>query len=143
MTPARFLLDVNVLIALVEPEHVHYEKVRAWFETSIQDWGVCSFTEAGFLRIATNPKARGYSMDAATLLLEEICKRPGYRFWPIETNWMELTAPFRRRIFGHQQITDACLLGLAIRKNGVLVTLDKAMRYLAGERYARHVLVLE
>jgi len=29
------------------------------------------------------------------------------------------------RLLGHQQVTDACLLGLAIRRGGVLATLDK------------------
>jgi hypothetical protein len=38
---------------------------------------------------------------------------------------METT--FRDRIIGHQQITDAYLLGLAIRKKARLVTFDKAI----------------
>ena len=57
--------------------------------------------------------------------------------------WATLAAPFRERVFGHQQITDAYLLGLAVREGGVLVTMDKAIRYMAGTQYGKHVLVLE
>ena len=57
--------------------------------------------------------------------------------------WAVTVEPFRARVFGHQQITDAYLLGLAVKEGGVLVTLDKGIRYIAGEKYARNVLVLE
>jgi hypothetical protein len=35
------------------------------------------------------------------------------------------------------------LLGLAVKEHGVLVTMDKAIKFLAGERYSKHLLVLE
>jgi hypothetical protein len=54
-----------------------------------------------------------------------------------------LTASFRDRIFGPQQVTDAYLLGLAIKENGVLVTFDRGLRYLAGPQFSRNLLVLE
>ena len=76
-------------------------------------------------------------------MLAMLEKHPGYRYWPITTGWSTLAAPFRERIYGHQQITDAYLLGLAIKENGILVTLDKAFKFLAGERYGKHLLVLE
>ena len=54
-------------------------------------------------------------------------------------------APVRpERILGHQQITDAYLLSLAIKRNGILVSMDKGIRYLAGaKKYSRNVLILE
>jgi hypothetical protein len=35
------------------------------------------------------------------------------------------------------------LLGLAVKEDGVLVTMDNAIRFLAGVKYSRNVLVLE
>ena len=58
-------------------------------------------------------------------------------------SWTELTAPFRTRVFGHQQATDAYLLGLAISEDGVLVTFDRGLKYMAGDEYSRNLLVLE
>jgi len=141
---AKYLVDVNVLIALTDEEHIHHERVTRWFDTSGHgDWGVCAFSEAGFLRVMTNPKTGSRSVENASELLARLGRRPGYRFWPIPEGWAALAAPFRERVFGHRQITDAYLLGLAVKEGGVLVTMDKAIRYMAGVKYGGHVLVLE
>jgi predicted nucleic acid-binding protein len=139
----RYLLDVNVLIALTELKHVHFGIAMKWFGAPGLDWGLCAFSEAGFLRVAMNPKLGSYSLEEATNVLTSLINRPGYRYWPIEANWTSITAPFKGRIFGHQQITDAYLLGLAVKEGGVLVTLDKAIRSMAGPNLSKHVLVLE
>ena len=144
MARAGYLLDVNTLFALTEEEHEHHKLVTKWFEScSPRRWGVCPFTEAGFLRVATNPKVGGHAMDEAVRTLANILAFPGFRFWPIPESWTVLTDPFSSRLFGHQQIADAYMLGLALRENGVLVTLDKALKYLAGVEHSQHVLVLE
>jgi uncharacterized protein len=140
----RYLLDVNILVALADEAHRSHTKVTAWFDSSGMDWGVCPFTEAGFVRVVTNPKYPGpFSMEEAIEVLTEIRMYRGYRFWPMSDSLPTLTAPFSERLFGHQQVTDACLLGLAVKDKGVLVTMDKAMRVLAGAQYQQHVLVLE
>ncbi|HEX4322005.1 MAG TPA: TA system VapC family ribonuclease toxin [Acidobacteriaceae bacterium] len=142
MSSSRYLLDVNVLIALTDKNHAHQSIALRWWSTPGLDWGVCAFTEAGFLRIATNPKVGTHSMDGAVAILDDLARQPGYRYWPMPNNWTALTASFRDRIVGHQQITDAFLLGLAVQEDGVLVTMDKAILYMAGARLNRHVLVL-
>lgn len=143
MSRQRYLLDVNLLIALAEPTHIHHRLVMKWFNTPGLDWGICAFSEAGFLRVSANPKAGSYTVEDATAVLKGLVNHPGYRYWPITAGWSDLTEPFRDRVFGHQQVTDAYLLGLAVKEHGVLVTLDKAMKFLAGERYSKHLLVLE
>jgi toxin-antitoxin system PIN domain toxin len=139
----KYLLDVNVLVALTEPEHVHHQTATKWFNTPGLDWGLCAFSEAGFLRVTTNPKAGAHSVQDSTEVLAALASNPGYRFWPISASWTAVAAPFHERIFGHQQITDAYLLGLALKEDGILVTMDKAIKYLAGTKYGNHVLVLE
>lgn len=144
MTKAGYLLDVNTLFALTEEEHEHHRLVTKWFETcSPRRWGLCPFTEAGFLRLASNPKVGRHSMEDSLRALAGVLAFPGFRFWPIAEPWAALTEPFSSRLFGHQQIVDAYLLGLALRENGILVTLDKAMKYLAGPKHSHHLLVLE
>ena len=143
MRSVKYLADVNVLIALTDEEHIHHERVMRWFNTSgHRDWGVCAFSEAGFLRVVSNPKAGGRTVESATALLVKLSHYDGYRFWPISEGWASLVAPFGERVFGHQQITDAYLLGLAIKQGGVLVTFDKAIQFLAGAEYGKNVLVL-
>jgi toxin-antitoxin system PIN domain toxin len=143
LSKPKYLLDVNVLIALTDEGHVHNHTVIKWFNTPGLDWGRCAFSEAGFFRISVNPKLGGLTFEDANNILATLTKRHGYRYWPITTDWAELVAPFRERVLGHQQVTDAWLLGLAIKEDGILVTLDKAIRTMAGPKYSQHVLVLE
>jgi uncharacterized protein len=143
LSKEKYLLDVNVLIALTELKHIHHGMAMKWFGVSRLDWGLCAFSQAGFFRLAMNQKLGFYSLEEATNVLAGLTNRPGYRYWPITAEWAELVAPFRERVWGHQQITDAWLLGLAIQEHGILVTLDKAIRSMAGPKYDKHVLVLE
>lgn len=142
MSRTKHLLDINVLIALTDETHIHHSIVMEWIDRPELDWGVCAFTEAGFLRIVTNPRFGTHTIEEANEVLKELARQPGYRHWPVSDNWMALTAPFRERIVGHQQITDAFLLGLAVKEDGVLATMDKTILYMAGARLSHHVLML-
>ena len=81
-------------------------------------------------------------MEQVTAMLNRLKQRPGYHFQPIAADWHTLTAPFAKRLHGHNQVTDAYLLGLAIQQDLVLTTFDKALLHLAGE-HTGHLLVLE
>ena len=53
-----YLLDVNVLYALMARNHIHHPVVEAWFYADADlRWAICPFTEAGFLRNATASRA--------------------------------------------------------------------------------------
>ena len=97
------------------------------------------------MRLTTNPKTSLGAGDftRAIAVLVNLTKKSGYCFWPITESWATLTAPFATRIFGHQQVTDAYLLGLAIKEDGVLVTFDRGLKYMAGAEFSRNLLVLE
>lgn len=143
MSKRRYLLDTNVLIALTVEDHEHHETVNAWFtEGAPKDWGICPFTESGFLRVMSNPRVGGHTLNEAIAVLQHLAALRGYRFWEISESWTALTASFRSRLFGHQQVTDAELLGLAIQQDGILVTLDVGLKFMAGEEYGRNVLLL-
>ncbi len=136
------LLDVNVVLALLDQAHVHNSKADEWFDTLGLRWALCAFTEAGVLRFFTRPKTGGMSMEQVTAMLEELRQQPGYHYQPVTGDWQALTKPFFKRVHGHNQVTDAYLLGLAVREGLVLTTFDKGLLHLAGE-HERHVLVLE
>jgi uncharacterized protein len=142
----RNLLDTNVLIALTSAEHPQYLAAQRWFDSlGDEEWTICPLTEAGYIRIVTNPVSgpivRSFLQAAA--ILDDLAQRPGYRYWPITESWTTLTAPFASRISGHQQVTDSFLLGLAIKEGGVLVTFDRGLKYLAGAQFRQNLFVLE
>jgi toxin-antitoxin system PIN domain toxin len=142
MNAERFLLDVNILVALFDAAHSHHRIVARWFSLPGLRWGVCALTEAGFLRITTSTPADRRTLEQATNIVKSFSNDPNFTYWPIRTSWASLAEPFQGRLYGHQQITDAFLLGLAVKENGILVTLDKAMKHLAGPRFSKHLLVL-
>ncbi len=140
------LLDLNVLLALVDREHEDYSAATRWFDSGgYANWGLCPLTEAGFVRLTTNPALGPVfpSILRAVQALEDLAARPGYRYWPMTESWQTVTGPFAARISGHQQVTDAYLLGMAIKEDGVLVTFDRGLKYLAGPQFSRNLLVLE
>ncbi|HEY0785885.1 MAG TPA: TA system VapC family ribonuclease toxin [Acidobacteriaceae bacterium] len=140
---ARFLLDVNVLVALTARGHVHHALVKAWFYASPGlRWAACAFTEAGFLRNATASRAGQVTMGQATAILRQLARHPGYTYLPITESWETLSAPFARRVYGTKQVTDAYLLGLALREGCTLVTMDTAIVHLAGVEHKAHLLLL-
>jgi len=123
-----YLLDTNLLIALLWPSHKRHELAVKWFvRCRGKGWATCPFTQAGFVRIVSNP---AFSRDAvqpreATHVLGANTAAGDHQFWPDEAPFAEAVAFAGVRLIGHQQVTDAYLLGLAIRRGGVLATLDE------------------
>ena len=97
------------------------------------------------MRVTTNPVFRPdpRTVEQAIAILQALKGYPGYWYWEINESWVTLTAPFAARISGHRQVTDAYLLGLAIKEEGVLVTFDRSLLYLAGSEFRRNLLILE
>ena len=117
-----------------------FHNAQEWFDSSGKDnWGVCPLTEVGFVRITTNPSF--IRVHARTLkraaILAQLARSSRLPLLAITDSWAALTAPFASRISGHQQVTDAYLLGLAIKEDGVLVTFDRGLKYLAGPSSSR------
>ncbi len=123
-----YLLDTNLLIALLWPSHDRHELAVRWFTRHRADgWATCPITQAGFVRIVSNP---AFSRDAvqpreAVQVLSANTLAKDHAFWPDELPVAEAVAFTGVRLMGHQQVTDAYLLGLAIRQSGVLATLDQ------------------
>jgi len=84
-----------------------------------------------------------HTFGEAIAILQALKGQTNYWYWEIDKSWVELTAPFAARISGHQQVTDAYLLGLAIKEKGILVTFDKGIQYMAGAEFSQNVLILE
>lgn len=125
-----FLLDANVLIALCWPTHGLHQGVERWFGVrGARGWATCPFTQSAFVRIVSNP---AFSRDAlapanAVELLRENLEHPSHRFWPADIPITEAVHGMLPRLTGHQQITDAYLVALAIHNKGKLATLDRGI----------------
>jgi uncharacterized protein len=134
-----FLLDVNLLIALLWPPHEAHPRAQRWFKKNAeQGWATCAMTEAGFVRIVSNPafSRQVVSPRDALEVLHGSLQHRAHQFWTQDIGVAEAVAHFGQRLKGHQQITDAYLLGLAIHKKGRLATLDAGVSSLLPEQSA-------
>jgi toxin-antitoxin system PIN domain toxin len=129
-----YLLDTHVLIALLWPSHAHHARAVRWFTRHRSSgWATCPFTQAGFVRIVSNP---AFSRDAVTPrdalgVLAANTASKDHVFWPDELPLAEAVAVAGSRLLGHQQVTDAYLLGVVLRRGGMLATLDERITALA------------
>jgi len=133
---SHFLLDVNVLVALLWPPHQSHSAAQNWFgKNAHHGWATCALTEAGFVRILSNP---AFTPDAVTPVeavkaLEANSQHRFHHFWADDVSFAEAVRPFRQRLMGHRQVSDAYLLGLAIHRRGKLATLDRGIISLLPE----------
>lgn len=143
MSDPAYLPDVNVLIAISDPEHSGHYAAAAWhLSIGTARLLLCPVTEGGFVRLRCNPAVGGESMSDAILLLREIAALPNVAHLPVSPSWLELIEPLSPRLHGYRQVTDALLLGLSIRHGAILVTLDRHIEALAGPQYRSHLLTL-
>jgi toxin-antitoxin system PIN domain toxin len=124
------LLDINVLVALAWPNHVHHSSARKWFRNQKKDgWATCPTSENSFIRISSNsriiPEAR--SPREAALFLRDLTALENHVFWPEEASVLDDRWISLEKIHTHRQVTDANLLSLAIRYEGCLATFDRGI----------------
>jgi len=130
------LLDVNMLIALAWPSHVHHWFAQDWFSKyASAGWATCPLTQCAFVRISSNPKIiqEAVTPNEAAALLREVVKLKSHTFWKDDISLLDDAVP-ASLLLGHRQVTDAYLLGLAIHHGGRLVTLDKGLESLLPRR---------
>jgi len=130
------LLDVNMLIALAWPSHVHHDKAQAWFSKNASlGWATCPLTQCAFVRISSNQKIipEAETPKEALALLDAVVKQATHTFWEDDISILDNHIP-SDLLVGHRQITDAYLLGLAIQHGGRLVTLDRGVSTLLSTR---------
>ncbi|MDZ7669431.1 MAG: type II toxin-antitoxin system VapC family toxin [Gammaproteobacteria bacterium] len=134
------LLDVNVLVALTWPTHVHHLAARTWFDReSAAGWATCPITQLGFVRVSSNPKAIPDAVrpQQAIAMFQQMTRLPGHRFWPDDVP-VTATGPFASlSLVGHRQVTDAYLVALARHHGGKLATLDRGVSGLIAAREER------
>ena len=123
---SRYLLDVNVLLALFDSSHLHHERCHDWLASQQTfAWASCPITENGFARVIANPKYPSVetTLQEALSSLNQFVQNSDHSFWPdsISLRNHDITK------FGPKQLTDTYLVMLATENNGKLATLDKRL----------------
>lgn len=126
----RYLLDVNVLIALVDPAHVQHDQVHEWFaRTGHKAFATCPITENGLLRIVGHPKYPN-SPGPPSVVVESLLairSLPGHAFWPDSVSLVGNGEVDSSLLSSHGRVTDTYLLALARANKGKLVSMDQKL----------------
>lgn len=125
------LLDVNVLVALFDPEHVHHEAAHAWFSSArASGWATCPLTENGLVRVLSNPAYPGRRTTVADAV-DRLLRFTGsghHAFWADDISLLDPDRVDAKHLTGHREVTDAYLLALAVHHDGALATFDRSLR---------------
>ncbi len=124
------LLDVNVLIALFDPDHIHHEPAHDWFADHESDgWATCPITENGLIRVLGHPAYGAVPLRTADLIkrLRKFCSGRHHRFWTDSFSVLDESLFAAHLLAGHRQLTDVYLVALAKKNNGLLATFDRTI----------------
>jgi uncharacterized protein len=125
-----WLLDGNVLVALIIDTHVHHDRVHRWFATLANDrFATCVFTQGTLLRVHMKTAADN-SAAAAWRALHAVVDHPKHEWWTDSLSFVKVP---HRHLQGSAQVTDAWLAELARRRNGHLATLDSGLAALHND----------
>jgi toxin-antitoxin system PIN domain toxin len=141
----RALLDVNVLIALLDSDHLHHGRARGWLKENIKHgWASCPLTQNGCIRIMSQT---GYpnALPAAAVAerLAAAIATNHHVFWPDTVSLLDAGRVTWNAVLGSRQVTDVYLLALAVAQRGRFVTLDRAvsLKAVTGAK-AGHLVVI-
>ena len=125
-----FLLDVNVLIALIDPAHVQHDDAHAWFSrVGKRNFATCPITENGLLRIVGHPKYPNSPgpPSSVAMLLAAFRELPGHHFWTDSISIADNAHVDVLLLSSHSRVTDSYLLTLAQAHGGRLATMDRRL----------------
>ena len=127
----RALLDINVLIALLDPDHVFHDRAHGWWKGQAKSgWASCPLTENGVVRIMSNPaysRAAEFRPGELVEQLDLFVSQSNHEFWPDDLSLRDKTALVRDHLHSSRSITDIYLLALAVKNRGFLATFDQAI----------------
>jgi toxin-antitoxin system PIN domain toxin len=136
----RALLDVNVLVALLDAGHIHHTAASSWLDRNLeQGWASCPLTQNGCLRIlAAETYPRPQPVAAVAARLREATATRFHDFSVLDTTRLDHDWLLRTR-----QVSDGYLLAMAVRREGVFVTLENGIDLnLVRGATSRHLLAI-
>lgn len=121
----RHLLDVNVVIALIDPQHVHHDRAHRWFaDRGAAPWHTSPTVQNGVVRVVSHPKYPNTQPAPVVLAsLASLAARDDHAFLPDSVSLLDGSV-HTERLLASSQVTDTYLLHLAASHDALLATFD-------------------
>ena len=140
----KALFDVNVLIALLDCDHVHHTAATEWRDKHIDHgWASCPITQNGCLRIMSQPRYPNSLPVHA--IIERLCGATSttyHSFISDNLSLLDSSLIEHTRLLSPSQLTDVYLLALATENACRFVTFDQAVPAAAAKVSRRENLVV-
>lgn len=139
------LLDVNVLIAMIDTQHVWHDSAHRWFESEgRQDWATCPIVENGVVRIVSSQSYTNFLASPGEVIgvLRAVRKLGRHTFWPDAISLLDAETVDGDILASSARTTDTYLLALAVHRKGRLATFDRRMSVAAVRGGAGALLVI-
>ncbi|WP_308221633.1 TA system VapC family ribonuclease toxin [Microbacterium aoyamense] len=119
------LLDVNVVIALIDPQHVHHDRAHDWFaDRGGSRWHTSPTVQNGVIRVVSNPKYSNTQPAPVVIAsLASLTARGDHLFLADAVSLLD-SSVHTERLLANSQVTDTYLLHLAASNEAQLATFD-------------------
>ncbi len=143
----RYLLDVNVWVALFDDAHSHTRMANAFIAKRGIKIATCPLIENAVVRVMNVPnygRTGAVGLSVVRDQLQLACSKLNHEFWADDVSLRDEDRFDFAKLHGHNQITDAYLLALAVAHKSALVTFDQriVLSAVVGAT-AKHLVVLE
>lgn len=136
------LADVNVLVALSDPAHEHFDAAQKWLD-NVTEFATTPVTEIGFVRILMTDTPASAALPASQAL-EILRSIRAHRKWTFVADSTSIadTRAITAHLTGRKQVTDTHLLNLAISVGAKLATFDDNISAALKPSQRKHLHVL-
>lgn len=121
----RHLLDVNAVIALIDPLHVHHHRAHRWFASrGDEPWHTSPTVQNGVVRVVSHPRYPNTQPAPVVLAsLASLAAREDHIFLADSVSLLD-SSVHTERLLASSQVTDTYLLHLAASNDAMLATFD-------------------
>ncbi len=124
----RFLLDINALLALLDPMHIHHEDAHNWYQTNSPiRLLICPHIENGVIRVASQPRYPNHLGTSATVSenLKQFIQQLEVERCLTDISLLDDKLLLKPSLLTPSSIADLYLLAIASNNNAKLATFDR------------------
>lgn len=124
----RFLLDINALLALLDPMHVHHEDAHDWYQTNSPiRLLICPNVENGVMRVASQLRYPNHLGTSATVRdnLKQFTQQLDVEHCLSDISLLDDHLLLKPSLLTPSSIADLYLLATATANNAKLATFDR------------------
>jgi len=141
----RYLLDLNSLLALLDPQHVFHEAAHRWVAaTPGLRFLTCPLVQNGAMRVASQvryPNALGTAAEVRALVAA-FCADPRHEFCPDDITLLDAEHLVQPEALTPGRVTDLYLLALARKHGAQLATFDRRIPAAAVRDGEQHLALI-